>query len=818
MSAASLSFAPRYMPKPEPQYISRVAAGEHVDHISRRDEFDYRSPAASPVPQDHAIFSEGALSLLNHFLDALLYNFLGKARSTSLTKLRTAIKEVLKARLARDALASADEDVQDLIDEADVELEDNGHAATGSPAFYLEEVFKAMRLRIMVFIKLGEFDEEDEYQYLEEDDDSIDLSLLHGPTAVFIASVLEYLAERLLDTAGEAAWVRTRNRLARRTPTIRESRELELDGDRIIVEETDVEKIALNPTLGRLWRTWRKNYRLITSSSATSLQASTSSQAATGSLQSLRSVRRGSQDHSTGGDQTRHHADDRHLTLEEVPEGEVSEHDIAANIPLPMTHNDINEIEVPGLAPEMFDEGQERPAEEAEREQWLPPRPNSALFARISEEEVSPPALTRLRSNSAPHLTIPSSFSVAAKEENAEKVRQDPEEMKKEGDDTKSENATATEDGNENRGIVAGVLTGAATLVTSAVATIAGTSKEEEKEVLTPAVHDGLRSHPVEPRDSQKVLADPSALTEAPRQKRYGFAPPKGTPPVYEDTELHEDEEDVHAIGVARTSNVKIHSPSPSIDQNAFYYNGPAQAVEQARDARASMDRNGAQRMYDEYDLAKRDQPTTTVRYQSPLREASHPGQAPSPDRISSLRSVEKAQQSGPQATSHPTTYSYNQPPRSSQGSLHSTNDRNGSSKESVTATTASRGQKVPPLQTSFEEKKKDDPARPPSSTYSARSSATTPRSARGSNSSTAPRGLARERVSDEQRERDFDALIATSDTKVFSLTPEHLRDRRLDEVSLTFSASSSTMTVHLNYMSHLIVGYGHNFPILYSG
>ena len=46
----------------------------------------------------------------------------------------------------------------------------------------------------------------------------------------------------------------------------------------------------------------------------------------------------------------------RAQSLAEVPKHEVTETDIAANIPLPMSDNDVAEIEVPGLA-RQFDEG-----------------------------------------------------------------------------------------------------------------------------------------------------------------------------------------------------------------------------------------------------------------------------------------------------------------------------------------------------------------------------------------------------------------------------------------------------------------------------
>ena len=859
-SAVSLSFAPRYMPNPEPQYISRVAAGEHVEQITRNDQYDLGTPSASPVPHDLAIFTESALALLNHFLDALLYNFLAKAHSTLMSKLRVAITDVLKARLARDALLSADEDIQGLIDEAEIDAieerpQANGSTASQSSVFQLEPTFQVMRLRVMVFIKLGEFNDEDEIRYLGEE--AADFSILNGPTAVFLASVLEYIAESLLDTAGEAAWSRSRKKPNKRTPTIRESRELEdIDPDRLVVEETDVEKIALNPMLGRLWRTWRKTYRGMASpSTAASPLMSEFPRSVPGALQSpRRSFRRNSSEYY--GDPARNLAEDKRLTLEDVPEGEVSEHDIAANIPLPMTNNDVNEIEVPGLSEEVYDTDEERVAAGPDATNALPKRPTSAMFARDSEEDAAIPTLTRLRSNSAPHLSVGGRFfsrsealsdvgfvlvsegedgeptmeevdNVTPKkpdeeltgDESAEiltrahrpEQHNEPTEGAVDERELSPSEATpdaslAPKEGDENDGLVAGVLTGATAMVSSAVATIAGTrtrkgrqlveaeagatkstedSAEEEEVTGLPAHRDGLRSHPPqadEPRDRQKsrkeeeeeaAWAPASATAGVAEALAAASAPEKVLPGTGATTTTRDmamehlrkqeqddiDEDDLEAIGVARTSDVKIQSQSPPLtpNQNGFYFS-PAHVVEQARDARVSIDQNGiSPGMYDEYNL--------TQQHASGQRHQQH--QSREVERPGSVRAVERPLQAPPavgQVAQRDSSYTAVSDPRRS-------------SKDS---TATARAQKAPPpLQTNLQDK--DGSGRPPSSTYSTRSSTTTPRSTRGSSSSIQHKNL---RVSDEQKERDFDALIATAEPRVFSLTPEHLRDPQLDEVS----------------------------------
>jgi hypothetical protein len=460
-ASASLSFLPRYTPKPEPLYVSPTAATEHVNHLRDQDQFDARSPACSPT-NDGALFGEQALSLLNTFLDALLYNFLAKGHGTSLSQLRPAITEVLKSKLARDALASADEELHGLIGESDAEIGTEeeltasqfGGRSGWAQDWHLELAFKRMRLRVMVFIRLGDFDDEDEDRFLEDDEQfrlngqSQDMDFLASPAAVYLASVLEHIAEQALTIAGEAAFARWRRQLSKRT--INENEELDdTDHDRAVVEEMDVEKIALNPTLGRLWRTWRKNYRTM---HGAALSGSPSPPASPQShhhsrLRSLNEIAHNPQ--PTPGAVAEE--SERHLTPDEIPDGDVSETDIAANIPLPMSENDVdeieimgvaiplpmsandvdeieimgvaiplpmsdndvNEIEVPGLAKEFDDE--ERHGEHAATDaHHLPPRPSSALFfttpystPATRTRSRSIPASTRFPSFTAPHVDTP---------------------------------------------------------------------------------------------------------------------------------------------------------------------------------------------------------------------------------------------------------------------------------------------------------------------------------------------------------------------------------------------------------------------------
>jgi hypothetical protein len=462
--SASLSFLPRYTPKPEPSYISPTAANEHINHLRDQDQFDPRSPSGSPT-NDGSFFGEQALSLLNTFLDALLYNFLTKGHGTSLSQLRPAITEVLKAKLARDALASADEELHGLIGESDTDIGTEEELTASSfggrsgwaQDWHLELAFKRMRLRVMVFIRLGDFDDEDEDRFLEDDEQfrvndqqaSKDMEFLASPAAVYLASVLEHIAEQALTVAGEAAFARSRKQLNKR---INEDEELSNgEQETVVVEEMDVEKIALNPTLGRLWRTWRKNYRLMHGGA---MPGPPSPPASPGGhhrsrLGSLNEIARSPSPTRGVGEVL--HLPDRQLTPDEIPDGDVSETDIAANIPLPMSENDVDEIEilgvaiplpmsdndvdeieiigvaiplpmgandvdeieVPGLA-KGFDEEDEEGRTEADEDNY-PPRPSSAVFFLSPTLTPDGLFLTRPRSRSIPTpVTLPFQHSQAS--------------------------------------------------------------------------------------------------------------------------------------------------------------------------------------------------------------------------------------------------------------------------------------------------------------------------------------------------------------------------------------------------------------------
>ena len=290
---------------------------------------------------ENAIFSEQALSLLNGFLDHLLFAFLSTARSPSLTAIRPAISEVLKPRLAREAAEAADEELQGLLsgeDDEEFSPVDGGRAIH---RWDVEKVWKRTRLRIMVYTRLGEMEDEDEERYVQQerglsmdDDEDEEAGLVSWASAIFLTSVVEYVAEQTLLVAGQAAYVR----IASRTKKAQHPDETD-EGtlERLVIEEPDVEKIALNSALGRLWRTWRKRVR-------SSLQPLSPNRGIRPNSSYTSLQRRGSRSSQATAD------DSYHVEPTPVSERAPTETDIAANIPLPVGTRDVDEIEVPGLA------------------------------------------------------------------------------------------------------------------------------------------------------------------------------------------------------------------------------------------------------------------------------------------------------------------------------------------------------------------------------------------------------------------------------------------------------------------------------------
>lgn len=249
---------------PEAAFIATSAASQIVtnDHDSHSETW-YDQVGVEPS-EETAFVSQGALQLANNFVDQLLFNIIAIAKSTSLSALRPAVSEVLKPKLAKDAVNNADEELREYLGGG--EIDDLTQAAdTETPNDWdLELVWKRTRLRCMVYSSLGDMEEEDEDYHMEQEhlrgeSDDIMSEIVSPAVAIFLTSILEFMGEQVLVIAGQAAFNRLR---------VKYEKELK-EGtrtpgeffDRIVVEELDMERVALDRTLGRLWRAWKKRIR-----------------------------------------------------------------------------------------------------------------------------------------------------------------------------------------------------------------------------------------------------------------------------------------------------------------------------------------------------------------------------------------------------------------------------------------------------------------------------------------------------------------------------------------------------------------------------
>ena len=339
LSASSSLFPPSA--NPSPAYIAASSASQIVTSDHDSNLYDRQRPTR--LGSSNAAVSPAALSLINAFLDQLLYSFLACSHSTSIASLRPAVAEVLKSRLARDAIASADEELEEFLgggDEEELSTFHNGQEPRGD--WDLNLIWRMTRLRCMVYTRLGDLEEEDETLWigrenLDQNSDgqhriSRDLGLVSPAAAIFLTSILEFIGEQALMVAGEAAYTRFEHRQRQE----RFSSASIVADQRPSVEVVDMEKIAVNTTLGRIWRSWKKRVR---SPSITSpgpreyLRRPGSSQSAGMSI-SRRTSSNETGEYGVQYDRA------QNLIFKEAPAEEIS----PAAIPLPMTPNSIADL------------------------------------------------------------------------------------------------------------------------------------------------------------------------------------------------------------------------------------------------------------------------------------------------------------------------------------------------------------------------------------------------------------------------------------------------------------------------------------------
>lgn len=501
---------------PDPAFIAASAASQIVtnDHDSQADTwFDQHGIEPSG---ETALVAPPALKLVNRFLDQLLFNFLSISKSTSLGSLRPAVSEVLKPKLAKDAINGADQELHEYLGGGeDEELLAFHNGLEPGSDWDLELVWKRTRLRCMVYSSLGDMEEEDEDYYTEQEQldgppgsssnrFSNNPGVVSPAVAIFLTSILEHMGEQVLIVAGQAAYHRLRAKHEREEREgISTPSEI---ADRVVVEESDMERVALDRTLGRLWRGWKKRIRSPTNS--ISMTRSFSRESMTSQPQGSRATSM-TPEEAISEDMT---------SLAAV----LAEYEHAATIPLPITDDDVREIEIPGLAKQSDDEEEEESSADEELLVKLRPKsmivfdhpaPESSTEHSQTANLLSPKPKNRRNSLPLPSrapYSSPSSTEVPAGEDGGEVEglpEKEPipiEEAKAEPEAVNEEKATS----DDHKGVVVGVITGAAALSAAVVAGVVAAANGE-------APHTALESSKEETDAEEEFTEEPQIMTSS---------------------------------------------------------------------------------------------------------------------------------------------------------------------------------------------------------------------------------------------------------------------------------------------------------------
>jgi len=365
---------PPSLTSPDAAFIAPSAASQIVTNETDKLADAWADQNGILPSGETALVAPPAMKLVNNFLDQLLFNFLSNARSTSLAQLRPAVSEVLKPKLAKEAIHGAEQELEEYLGGGqDEDLLAFGPSPESMRDWDLELSWKRTRLRCMVYSSLGDMEEDDEEYYTEQehlgitepDEEGSELGVVSPAVAIFLTSVLEFMGEQVLVVAGHVAYQRLRAKYEKEQ---RDGTSTPADiADRVMVEVCDVERVGLDRTLGRLWRGWKKRIR-----------------SPTGSIASIGRFVLGADDHED----------------EPIPSmaSMLAEDEYAARIPLPMSVDDVREIEVPGLVAHSDDE------EEKVEKTPMRTRPKSLMVFNYPIQ--GPPTPAPSQPNS-PVLTIP---------------------------------------------------------------------------------------------------------------------------------------------------------------------------------------------------------------------------------------------------------------------------------------------------------------------------------------------------------------------------------------------------------------------------
>ncbi|KAJ5416013.1 hypothetical protein N7465_004708 [Penicillium sp. CMV-2018d] len=393
---------------PSPAFVSPSAASEIISADQEFNAADFVAEDEETGAGATALVTPAALSLLNGFLDNLLFNILASSKSTQLACIRPAMAEVLKPRLAKEVVTSAEEELNEYMGGADDEQTEFRGGQQPGGDFDLVRSWKLTRLRCMVYTRLGDLEEDDEDEFIAQDSIgetdgaprrfTSHVDNITPAASIFLTSIIEYIGERALVIAGETARSRLSAQLNNGSDEFGGSGDERKRIDRLVVEDLDMEKLALNATLGRLWRTWRQRRR------ATTLSRTLSRESFRPRGYSLANSRKSSI-----------------VTIEEpatpnepLPVAIPPPFD-PATVPLPMSDYDVQEIEVPGYIGDLDGEIQTMEAVVAHKVRprslmvfsspsLVPKSPGSANSSPVSASAIEPgKSIRHVRTRSLPN-------------------------------------------------------------------------------------------------------------------------------------------------------------------------------------------------------------------------------------------------------------------------------------------------------------------------------------------------------------------------------------------------------------------------------
>jgi hypothetical protein len=275
-SAGSVFFVPAYVKVEDASYISLEAANAIVA--------SYPPPETTRnvISKDINV-SEPALRTVNMFLDYILHEFLARAKSTSLVRLRGAVALVIRTTLGTAAMVEAEQELAAYLHDSDTELyadgdESDDDAQDSALTWNLEKVWVRARSKCMIYSTLGDKEEDD---FDEEPEDEADYDLpqskrkLSPAGAIYLTSILEFIGEHCFLVAVRTAYQRVGNSLGN-TEDHKEPVPLN-------IQETDVKRgIVEDDLTTRVWRRWKRSEKFVSTVAAPESSQYTSSQASNG--------------------------------------------------------------------------------------------------------------------------------------------------------------------------------------------------------------------------------------------------------------------------------------------------------------------------------------------------------------------------------------------------------------------------------------------------------------------------------------------------------------------------------------------------------